>query len=215
MKRQALVVTAVVITLAVLVAEAGLGQAARAVSYTLLEVLAALALTALGAACTALATPATRRWLDAAVTRGLEVTGALPVVLLAICVYRGVSTSLLVALVVGSLGALRAARVALRHPLHTADRLHFPSWLARRPLWLTTALYGLQASITAVPAQVVGLGAALTWLGWAPASCDWGGRLGQLAERGQRLSLVPYVLGTVLLSLSLQAVYKRWLTAPR
>lgn len=170
---------------------------------TLAESLTAFALAATISLPIARLSSSARRWLDPTISRGIEFAGALPTVLLVPALAaRGWPVAPLVAITVGMLGALRGARIVSRQLRPSAKVQSLPPqqrrwYTAPQPLPVTW-----RAAVSSVPAHVVGLEAALTWLDVVerPWTGGWGQELGRRAAQGTLVGLLPCVVATMLLA---------------
>ena len=175
--------------------------------WLLLEVLMAVSIAYLLGVVAAIPSPVGwDRWLDRSISRGLELVAALPLVLTAAVVVLITSTPIPIAmaLVIGTLGGLRCARVILgsngreRGSNDTSQRVSGQ----RRAMARRVSM----ASLPALFEQLIGLEAAFTWLGlhddhWAGG---WGACLGRSARQEDLSQLAVWSLATVGLSVGLK-----------
>lgn len=175
--------------------------------WLLLEVLMAVSLAYLFGVVAAIPSPVRLdRWLDRSISRGLELVAALPLVLTAAVVVLITSTPvpIAMALVVGTLGGLRCARLILgstgreRGSHDTAQRVSGQ----RRAMAKRVSA----ASLPALLEQLIGLEAAFTWLGLLDdhRAGGWGAYLGRSARQVDLSQLVVWSLATVGLSVGLR-----------
>lgn len=151
-------------------------------------------------------------WLDRSISRGLELVAALPLVLTAavVVVLAATPIAVAVALVIGTLDGLRSARVILG----VIERQRTRKPPVQRVSGQRREL-ARRVSIAFLPTlfeQLIGLEAALTWLGLCdePRTGGWGAYLGQSAKRGDLSQIAVWSLATIGISVGL-----RLLTGPR
>jgi ABC-type dipeptide/oligopeptide/nickel transport system permease subunit len=172
------------------------------------EVGIALALAqGLGLAATLTAGPRTEPYLNQFVSRGVELTAALPMILL--CAVVAVATRwpvpIAVAVIIGVLGGLRCVRVVAAATLPAQSSKRDAPKLASVLRDAKRTLYPL---VPTTLEQVVGLEAALAWLGlfdqgWTGG---WGEQLGHAASHGQPARVVWWTLSTAALSVGLKVL---------
>ena len=161
----------------------------------------------LGLAATLVAGPRTLPYLDQVVSRGLELTAALPMVLACgvIAVIAPVPIPIAVATVIGVLGGLRCMRVAASAPL-VRSAIGNPGRL-RRTIRQALSRSLLTVAPTVIE-QIVGLEAAIAWLGLFDQGWQggWGERLGRAARYGELAHLAAWTLSAVGLSVALKVL---------
>ncbi len=207
--QRGLVLAAVPSTIALTSIWLGTSVTMRATAWLLVEAAVALVVALmLGLVATLVAGPRTLSYLNQFVSRGVELTAALPMVLL--CAVVTVATRLpvpvAVAFVIGVLGGLRCVRVVASASQATPNAERAPSIgsLLRR-----SVKRSMQPVMPTIVEQIVGLEAALAWLGlfdrdWTGG---WGERLGQAASHGQLAQLALWTLSTVALSVGLKVLF--------
>lgn len=207
-RRRVCVYAAFPIALALTVIGAGPMVALRATSWLVAEVVIAIAIAVvLGVAATLVAGPKTRPYLNQIVSRGVELAAALPVILLCAIVTTtaALPVPLAVAVVVGVLGGLRCTRmVASSTSLVPRSR--------RYGLQLSSVFRNVKRRVSpllpAILEQVVGLEAALAWMGLFDRAWTggWGERLGHAASQGQSADLAWWTFSTAALVLGLKVL---------
>ena len=208
--RASFLVAGCVATLVLCTRVSGPNQALRATVWMIAEAGIAVALAvALGLGAAAIARPRTLRYLRQFVSRGVELTAALPMVLLCggLCVAVPLPVPVAVAIVIGTLGGLRCVRTVATSMVDALRLEQAP----RRILLVRAIRKVLPTVVPNVIEQIVGLEAAIAWLGlldrdWAGG---WGEQLGQAARQGLVLPLVVWTLATVCFAIGLKAVFWR------
>lgn len=209
--RRVVAYLAIPVTLAASAFRLGTKTTALASAWLLVEVSLALALAAvLGIAAILAARPKTLAYLNQFVSRGIELVAALPLVLL--CALIAVSTALpipvAVGIVVGVLAGLRCIRVVATTASPGHERPPQGSnWTTMRQ----NVGRALRPAVPAVVEQVIGVEAALAWLGLLDRTWigGWGERLGRAASDGAVTALVCWTLSTTALALGLKLLVWR------
>jgi hypothetical protein len=184
----------------------GISDMWRATLWMFAEIALALVVSiSLALVATFVAAPRTLPFLDQVVSRGLELTAALPMVIACgvVAVIAPIPIPIAVAIVIGVLGGLRCMRVAASAPL---DRSTVGSTARVRRTFRLALSRSLLTVAPTVIEQIVGLEAAIAWLGLFDHGWQggWGERLGQAARRGELARLAAWTLSAVGLSVALK-----------
>jgi hypothetical protein len=182
----------------------------RATLWMLTEAtISLLVAVALGLVAALVARPRTLPYLNQIVSRGLELTAALPMVLACgvMTVIAPIPIPVAIAVVIGILGGLRCIRIAASTAptstkLEGSPPSRFGHTLRR------SVKRSLASVVPTVIEQIVGLEAAIAWLGLFDQAWTggWGERLGQAARDGQLAHLATWTLATVGLSVGLKVL---------
>ncbi len=181
----------------------GFMRVQAALAWTVLEIVVSVLATALLGSIGLFATGRrTTVILDLAVSRGLELAAALPLVLtcsVAVSVYRW-ALPFAVAIVIGTLNALHCIRVTTVARARSAlERQTQLRWSRR----LSSYRHAIVAAVSQVVPQVLGLEAAITYLGLLPRGDNFGvgQALGAAVVGAAQANIVAWSLVAVGLSL--------------
>jgi hypothetical protein len=166
--------------------------------WTVIEIVIAVSIAAaMGQVAVFISHQRSVRLLDLAVSRGLEVTAALPIVLLCAVIVAtfGWKMPFSVALVVGTLNGLMCLRMMTLGRRDVAMRAPFARFKR-----------ALQASINEIVPQLVGLEAAVVFLGMFDVTCQGGlgGALGTALTRNNYKDITHLTFVCVGLSVGVQ-----------
>jgi hypothetical protein len=186
----------------------GTSALANATLWTFTEVALSLFVTSVVALLSLVTEgPRTQPYLTQLASRGLEVTAALPMVLLCALVAVTLKTALpmVIAITIGVFGGLQCVRIVAASPLTQPG----PSRRVRqRALLLLRGMRGLVLPVAStIVEEIVGLEAAIAWIGLFDDRWDggWGERLGTAARQGH----LPALLAWTLLAVALSVGFKR------
>lgn len=207
-RHRVLVVSALPAAIALTAFGIGPSVTAQATLWSAVEVAIALAIAlVLGLAAMLVARPRTLPYINQFVSRGVELTAALPAILLCavVAVVAPLPVPIAVAVVIGVLGGLRCIRVVASS---TPSNLSPRGKASPLPAMFRDVRSSLRPVVPAIVEQVVGLEAALAWLGLFDQAWTggWGERLGHAASHGEPALLAWWTLSAAALSLGLKVL---------